>query len=85
MPGKVNGRIARDRARAIRQVGTELAARFRASQFGCVRSALTIDGGRIAVTDNYLKVSIAPGVPDNQRVRVRIRSGEPLTGDVVDG
>ena len=84
MPGKVNGRIARDRARAIRQVGTELAARFRASQFGCVRSALTIDGGRIAVTDNYLKVSIAPGVPDNQRVRVRIRSGEPLTGDVVD-
>ena len=43
-------------------------ARSRVSDvaLGSVRPALTIDGGRIAVTDNYLKVGIPPALPDNQ-------------------
>lgn len=84
MSGKVPKQRIRERARAIREKGAELAAGFRMSQLGSVRPALTIDGGRIAVTDNYLKVGIPPALPDNQRVRVRITSsGEPLTGELV--
>ncbi len=85
MSGKVPKQRIRERARAVREKGADLAARFRASQCGSVRPALTIDGGRIAVTDNYLKVGIPPTVPDNQRVRVRITSSaEPLTGELVE-
>ena len=81
---KVHGKIVRERARAIRATGTELAAQFRMSQVGAVRPALTIDSGRVAVTDNYLKVQISEGHPENQRVRVRITSsGEPPAGELV--
>ncbi len=84
MSGKVPKQRIRERARAVREKGAELAAGFRASQLGSVRPALTIDGGRIAVTDNYLKVQIQAAVPDNQRVQVRITSSaEPLTGELV--
>ena len=84
LPGKVHGTTVRQRARAIRDSGKELAARFRLSQLGAVRSALTIDGGRVAVTDNYLKVKVPFERPENQRVRVRITSaGEPPAGELV--
>ena len=84
LAAKVDGKTVRERARAIRAVGSELAARFRMSQLGTIRPALTIDGGRIAVTDNYLKVRIQVSQPENQRVRVRITSaGEPLTGELI--
>ena len=74
-----------ERGRAVRSVGASLAAQFRASQVGSIRPGLTIEGGTVAVTDNYLKVRIPEGLPDNQRVRVLITSaGETLTGDVVD-
>ena len=82
--GKVDGKSVRERARAIRATGSELAARFRLSQLGAVRPALTIDGGRVAVTDNYLKVQIPASQPENQRVRVRMTSAtEPPTGELV--
>ena len=82
--GKVHGTTVRQRARAIRDSGKELAARFRRSQLGAVRPALTIDGGRVAVTDNYLKVKVPFERPENQRVRVRITSaGEPPAGELV--
>ena len=85
MSGKVSKACIRERARAVRQKGNELAAEFRATQLAAVRPALTIDGGRVAVTDNYLKVRIPSTVPDNQRVRVRITSvGEPITGELVE-
>lgn len=84
LASKVDGKTVRERARAIRAVGSELAARFRVSQLGTIRPALTIDGGRIAVTDNYLKVRIQVSQPENQRVRVRITSaGEPPTGELI--
>ena len=83
MPDKIPGEFVRARARAIRDIGSELAARFRLSQLGSVRPALTIDGGRIAVTDNYLKVQVPPSHPENTRVGVRITSADPLCGEVV--
>ena len=84
MLGKVRGDSVRARARAIREIGSELAARFRLSQLHTVRPALMIDGGRIAVTDNYLKVQVPQSHPDNTRVRVRITSVDPLSGEVTD-
>ena len=84
LDGKVHGTTVRQRARAIRDSGKELAARFRLSQLGTVRPALTIDGGRVAVTDNYLKVMVPSERPENHRVRVRITSaGEPPVGELV--
>ena len=84
MAGKVHGNSVRERARAIRTAGSDLASRFRMSQLGAVRPALTIDGGKVAVTDNYLKVRIPASQSENQRVRVRITSaGEPPAGELV--
>ena len=57
---------------------------FRESQVGSVRHGLTIEDGSLVVTDNYLKVRIPPGLPRNERVRVRIdEAGESLRGTVM--
>ena len=83
MPAKVPGPEVRSRARAVREVGATLAARFRMSQVGTVRPALTLkdDHGALAVTDNYLKVRLGAEQVENQRVHVRItEAGERLTG-----
>ena len=84
LPGKIDGKTIRERARAIREVGSSLTAAFQADQLGAERPALTIEGGRVAVTDNYLKVHVPQCVPENERVRVRITSaGQSVTGVVV--
>lgn len=79
---RVPGPLVRDRARALRAVGTELSRQFRESQVGIVRPGLTLEGGTVVVTDNYLKVPIAPGRAGNERVRVRISSADPLAGEL---
>ena len=85
MAGKVPGPVIRERGRAVRAVGARLSAAFRASQLGKIRSGLTTEGGSVVVTDNYLKVRVPEGVPDNRRVRVRIMGvGESVSGVVVD-
>jgi threonylcarbamoyladenosine tRNA methylthiotransferase MtaB len=71
---KVPGPIVRDRGRRIREIGQTLAARFRESQAGSVRPALTIEDGSVAVTDNGLRVAVEPGRQRNQRVAVAISS-----------
>jgi threonylcarbamoyladenosine tRNA methylthiotransferase MtaB len=76
---KVHGATIRERAAAVRAVGEELHARFRASQVGTVHRALTIEDGSVAVTGNGLKVRIAPGCSRNHWVRVRV--GEDGRGD----
>ena len=84
MPNKVPGPVIRERGRAVRAAGAELASAFRASQLGKVRSGLTTEGGSVVVTDNYLKVRVPEGLPDNRRVRVRITGAdESVTGVVV--
>ena len=82
MGGKVHGTVIRDRGTELRRIGAELGARFRASQTGMVRPGLTLEDGTLVVTDNYIKVKIAPGTPRNTRVRVRLleERGELLAG-----
>lgn len=72
MAGKVAGPVVRERAAALRTIGAELSRRFRASQIGSVRPGLTLEDGTLVVTDNYLKLRIAPGLARNVRVRVRV-------------
>ncbi len=72
MPGKVHGTTVRERGLQLREVGASLAARFRAAQIGTVRPGLTLEDGTLVVTDNYLKVRVAPGTARNTRVKVRI-------------
>lgn len=72
MADKVPGPVIRERAAALRAIGSDLSRRFRNAQVGRVRRALTLEDGTLVVTDNYLKLRIAPGLPRNMRVRVRI-------------
>ena len=83
LSGRVPGHLVRDRARALRAVGADLSRRFREVQVGVVRPGLTLEGGTVVLADNYLKVRVAPGFDGNQRVRVRIRTAEPLAGELV--
>jgi threonylcarbamoyladenosine tRNA methylthiotransferase MtaB len=85
MGNKVHGSLVRERAARLRQVSRALTEAFHRGQDGAIRPALTIDDGSTAVTDNYLKVRIPPGLERNERVRVRLRTrAEPLTADLVD-
>ena len=80
---RVPGPLIRDRARGLRDIGTELSRRFREAHVGAVRPGLTLEGGTVVVTDNYLKVVVPPGCGGNQRVRVRLTRAEPLRGELV--
>ena len=83
LSGRVPSPQVRDRARALRAVGAELSRRFRQAQLGRVRPGLTLEGGTVVVTDNYLKVTVPLGRHGNERVRVRINAAEPLAGELV--
>ena len=74
MTGKVHGFTIRERGAQLREIGSRLAHRFRASQVGTVRPGLTLEDGTLVVTDNYLKVRIASGRARNERVRIRLTS-----------
>jgi threonylcarbamoyladenosine tRNA methylthiotransferase MtaB len=73
MAGAVPGPIVRERGRRVREIAQRLSQRFRDSQVGTVRPALTIDDGSVAVTDNYLRVAIGPGRARNESVQVVVR------------
>ena len=83
MPDKVPGAVVRDRAAQLRAIGARLAREFRSAQVGTIRAALTLEDGSIAVTDNYLKVRIGPGLARNMRVHVK--SLDKDHGLVIDG
>ncbi len=80
---KVPASEIRARARRLRERADGLRRRFEARQVGSVRPALTLGDGTPALTDNYLKVRIAPGHLRNERVRVRVVGCAPLWGEVV--
>ena len=81
---KVAPATAKARAARMRNIGAQLSSRFVRSQVGTVRPGLTLDDGTTVLTDNFLKVSIPPGLARNVRVRVRIDSAAPaLAGQVV--
>jgi threonylcarbamoyladenosine tRNA methylthiotransferase MtaB len=72
LAGRVGGAVIRDRGRRLRDLGHEMATRFRQSQQGTIRRALTVDDGWSAVTDNYLKVRLDHRHPRNEWVQARI-------------
>jgi threonylcarbamoyladenosine tRNA methylthiotransferase MtaB len=72
MRGNVPGTVVRKRGAEIRQIGAALSRRFRDSQVGTVRPGLTLEDGTLVITDNYLKVRVAPGLKRNTRVKVRL-------------
>jgi threonylcarbamoyladenosine tRNA methylthiotransferase MtaB len=82
MMPKVDPGDIKTRARRMRDVAKRLSDRFVASQVGSVRPGLTLDDGTVALTDNFLKLRIPPGLPRNTRVLVRIES-VALDGSVV--
>jgi threonylcarbamoyladenosine tRNA methylthiotransferase MtaB len=83
MRDKVPGAVVRERGRRIRDIGQQLTTRFRESQAGTTHRALTLEGGAVAVTGNYLKVHIPPGRRRNEWIHVRIVDAcEPLTAHV---
>ena len=69
---KVDGVVIRDRARLLREVGAELARRFRAAQAGTTRRALVVDDGWSAVTDNYVKIRLERQAERNTWVEVTL-------------
>jgi threonylcarbamoyladenosine tRNA methylthiotransferase MtaB len=78
---KVHGTIVRERAARIRAIGRDLNHGFHRAQAGSVRPGLTIEDGTLVVTDNYLKVRIAPGCARNERVNVALTAnGDSLVG-----
>ena len=82
--GRVAGAVVRQRAALVRSIGHDLWRRFRERQVQTVRRALTLQDGRLAVTDNFLKVRLAPGRQRNEWVQVRITdAGDPAFGEVV--
>ncbi len=83
MTGHVAAPVIRDRGTRLRQIGAELALRFKAAQVGSVRPGLTLEDGTLVVTDNYLKVRVPPGRARNERVRVRIdQAGAVVAGTI---
>ena len=72
MPSKVEGVAIRERGREIRTIGQELTRRFRESQRGTTRRALTLDDGSSAVTDNFLKVRLQEQRARNEWVHVTL-------------
>src|SRR5712691_2527473 len=76
MREKVGGAAVRERARRIRAIGQRLASRFLESQIGTVRRGLTVEDGSLVVTDNYMKMRIAPGRGHNEWVTVTIAGPE---------
>jgi threonylcarbamoyladenosine tRNA methylthiotransferase MtaB len=69
---KVAGGTIRARGAALREIGADLARRFRRAQEGTTRRALTVDDGWSAVTDNYVKVRLSAQHPRNEWVMVTL-------------
>ena len=68
LPGRVHGSVIKGRAERIRRISRDLQARFRASQRGTSRPALTIENGAVAMTDNYIRVEVGSGFARNEFV-----------------
>jgi len=72
LASKVDGSVIRERARAVRDIGTHLASQFRRAQLGTTRRALVVDDGWSAVTDNYIKVRLEQRAERNSWVNVTL-------------
>jgi threonylcarbamoyladenosine tRNA methylthiotransferase MtaB len=68
----VHGTTIRRRAERVRAVSTLLQKQFRDGLRGTRRPALTLDDGRVAMTDNFVRVEIGPGHGRNEWVTVTL-------------
>ena len=88
LPGQVQVRVIRERARELRALGAEKAAQFRAAQAGSVLSALTLrrhgDNWTESLSDNYLRVRVPGRWPANEwmDLRVAVQDGMAV-GEIV--
>jgi threonylcarbamoyladenosine tRNA methylthiotransferase MtaB len=84
MGSRPAGIVVKERGARIRRIGAALTRAFVESQVGTVHRALTLEDGAIAVTGNYLKVRIPPGLTRNAWTTVRIVAAAPtLAGEFV--
>jgi threonylcarbamoyladenosine tRNA methylthiotransferase MtaB len=73
---KVDGLAIRERGREVRAIAEQMTRRFRESQVGTTRRALTVDDGRTVVTDNYLKLRLDEQRHRNEWVTVTVEHGD---------
>jgi threonylcarbamoyladenosine tRNA methylthiotransferase MtaB len=84
MTPKVPPETVKRRGARLRDLGARFSSGFVRSQLGAIRPGLTLDDGTTVLTDNFLKVAVAPGLTRNTRVNVRIDTDSPqLAGSVV--
>jgi threonylcarbamoyladenosine tRNA methylthiotransferase MtaB len=72
LPDTIHGTVTKARAQRVREISRSLHERFRVAQRGSVRPALTIEDGAAAITDNYVRVPVAPGHARNEIVTVTL-------------
>ena len=86
MGEKVKPETLKSRCEELRQISDEKNQRFRSRFVGKTLSVLTLsdekDQMRTAVSDNYLKARIDPGISSNQIVEARV-AGEDADGYLV--
>ena len=79
-----DGAAVKARGMRLRQIGATLTRRFLESQAGTVHRGLTLEDGSLAVTGNYLKVRIPPGLARNEWVQLRVAAIDPdLRGELL--
>lgn len=71
MPGQVNGRVARERNRLLRELAARKNLEFRRRQVGRRLSVITLHDGA-ALSDNYLKVKLAAPAEPNRIMDVLV-------------
>ncbi|MCX6616950.1 MAG: tRNA (N(6)-L-threonylcarbamoyladenosine(37)-C(2))-methylthiotransferase MtaB [Acidobacteria bacterium] len=71
MPGQVNGRLARERNRLLRELAARKNLEFRRRQVGRRLSVITLQDGA-ALSDNYLKVKLAAPAEPNRIMDVLV-------------
>lgn len=81
LPDRVPPPVIKERSRSLRRLGAEKAQRFREQQLGRRLRVLTLhstnaDGRRDALSENYLKLHLPPGVPANELLAVRVTEVE---------
>ena len=77
MGDRPDGAAVKERGTRLRQVGAALTRRFLESQAGTIHTGLTLEDGSLAMTGNYLKVRIPPGLSRNQWVQLRVTTVAP--------
>ena len=69
---RVPREVRKQRTHVLRELSAKKNREFRAAMVGRTLSAVTIEDGRVALSENYLKIALAAGRDANRIVDVRI-------------